>query len=168
MAALVDQYAFLARYNRWMNEKLYELAAKLSEEERRRPMGAFFGSIHGTLNHILLGDRIWLSRLGAGERPAFTSMNDELFADFETLRRERAGIDEVILSYVASLDEAQLAAPMTYKMSRGEQTHPAWFALTHFFNHQTHHRGQITTLFMQLGHDPGLTDLIALMRGEVG
>lgn len=164
--ALLEQYAFLARYNRWMNEKLYALAATLSDEERRRPMGAFFGSIHATLNHVLLGDRIWLSRLAAGEMPTFTSMADELFADFEELRRERALTDGAIERFVASLDDAKLAATVDYRTKRGPSSHPLWYAVTHLFNHQTHHRGQVTTLFMQLGRDPGVTDLIALMRGE--
>ena len=86
MSGLRDQYVVFGQYNRWMNEKLYALAATLSDEERRRPMGAFFGSIHGTLNHVLLADRIWLARLGAGDAPAFTSMRDELYADFAELR----------------------------------------------------------------------------------
>lgn len=166
-APFVEQYAQLARYNRWMNGKLYELAASLTDEERKRPMKAFFGSIHGTFNHILLADKVWLGRFGAAEPRVVTSLAEELYSNFEELRAERAKIDETITEYVASLDEARLVAPLVYTSRGATSSHPLWYALTHFFNHQTHHRGQATTLFMQLGHDPGSTDAIALFRGDV-
>jgi uncharacterized damage-inducible protein DinB len=166
MSNLREQYVFFGRYNRWMNEKLYALAATLSDEERRRPMGAFFGSIQATLSHILLADRIWLARFGAGESPSFKSMRDELYPDFDDLRRERVRTDDAIEAFVASLDDDRLMATTTYKTGRGPASHPLWYSLTHVFNHQTHHRGQVTTLFTQLGHDPGVTDMIALVRGD--
>jgi len=121
----------MAAYNRWMNERLYALCAELSDEERKRDLRAFFRSIHGTLNHLLLADRLWLGRF-TGELLKIQGLAQELYADFAELRRERA------------------------------RTLPLWTAVTHLFNHQTHHRGQLTTLIKQTGRDPGITDLIWL------
>jgi uncharacterized damage-inducible protein DinB len=164
--SLVGHYREMARYNRWMNEKLYALAGELSNEERRRPMGAFFGSIHGTFNHLLVTDRVWLSRFGAGVMPAVKSSADDLFPDFGDLRRERAVSDAALENYVAALQPEQLASTLGYRTSKGDpQSHALWLALSHVFNHQTHHRGQATTLFMQLGRDPGVTDALALLVG---
>ncbi len=168
----------LARYNRWMNEKLYELAAGLTDEDRKLDWGAFFRSIHGTFNHLLLADRIWLGRFHDGAKPfesldasgqaiPVKSLAQELYADFEMLRRERSATDRAILEWVGSLSEARLAAPFHYRSLNGvEQGHPLGWAALHFFNHQTHHRGQITTLLHQAGHDPGVTDLLAMLRSE--
>lgn len=161
---MLDHLAALARYNRWMNEKLFAVASELSDEERKRDLGAFFGSVHRTLGHILLADRIWLGRLGAGPTVQPKSMGDELFADFTELREARAETDDAIDAYVAQLDEAELAAPVAYARGGSPIEHPLWYAVVHLFNHQTHHRGQVTTLLMQLGRDPGVTDLIALLR----
>jgi uncharacterized damage-inducible protein DinB len=160
-------YAAHARYNRWMNEGLYALAAKLTGQERRRDLGAFFKSIHGTLNHLLLADRVWLARFGAIPAVKFKSLAEELYDDFDVLRAERAKTDADLERWIGALTKEQLTTTLRYTNSRGENAHPLWFAVTHLFNHQTHHRGQLTTLFMQLGHDPGLTDMIALLRGEV-
>ncbi len=160
-------YAAQARYNRWMNESLYATAEKLTGEERRRDLGAFFRSVHRTLNHLLLADRIWLGRFGVCPPPKVASLGDELYDDFTDLRAERAKTDADLEHWVATFTVEALAANVTYRSGRGEHTHPLWFAVTHLFNHQTHHRGQVTTLLMQLGHDPGLTDMIALLRGEV-
>ncbi len=166
--ALLTHYRAMARYNRWMNEKLYALAGELPDEERKRPMGAFFGFIHGTFNHLLLADRVWLARFGTGPGPAVKSLADELFPDFDELRRERAATDAVIEGYVAALQPEQLTSTLAYRTSRGDdKSHALWIALSHWFNHQTHHRGQATTLFMQLGRDPGVTDLLVLLSSEV-
>jgi uncharacterized damage-inducible protein DinB len=174
---LVDQYRALARYNRWMNERLYEVAAALPDDDRKRDLGAFFGSIHRTLNHLLLADRAWLGRFtgdravaesrdAAGTPIAMTGrLDQELYADFAQLRRERAATDAAIESWVATLDDDALARSFAYRGTSGQRfEHPLWWAVGHFFNHQTHHRGQVTTLLKQLGHDPGVTDLIALLR----
>lgn len=163
----------LARYNRWMNDKLYSLAATLSEEARRRDQGAFFKSIHGTFNHLLLADRVWLARF-KGEVPAgefigpggILSLDQELYADFEELRAERAVTDNELLTLTSELTEERLAAPLVYLRRGVRQESPLWWAVTHLFNHQTHHRGQITTLLNQQGVDPGVTDLFAMLREE--
>jgi len=175
---IVEQYRAFAGYNTWMNTRLYALAATLSDAERRADRGAFFRSVHGTLNHILLADRAWLfrftqdaavgeSRDADGALIVPRGLDHELYADFELLRRERAKTDRDIETWVGGLDEAQLAAPLRYRTTKGvARDHPLWEAVTHFFNHQTHHRGQLTTLFMQVGDDPGVTDLIAFIRDE--
>jgi len=160
----VESLRLLAGYNRWMNEKLYACAAALSDEERKRDRKAFFGSIHGVLNHILLGDRGWLSRFHA-EPWAFRSLDQELYADFVELRREREKTDRVIEDFVAALTPERLEQNFTSTTYAGNTySHPLGPALVHFFNHQTHHRGQLTTLLFQAGIDPGITDLIAFYR----
>ena len=161
-----------ARYNRWMNDKLYALAATLSDEARKRDSGAFFRSIHGTLNHILLADRVWLARFKGVAAPdgfmgpGIRSLDQELYANFEELRRERALTDDELSSWVSAVKPEKLAAPLVF-MRRGHRLEsPLWGVVAHVFNHQTHHRGQITTLLMQQGHDPGVTDLFAMLREE--
>jgi uncharacterized damage-inducible protein DinB len=173
----LDHYRAMARYNRWMNEKLYAVAATLSDEERKRDLGAFFRSVHGTLNHLVLTDRAWLWRFTAdpeiaesrdadGRPIRITSLAQTLYADFDQLRRERARTDAAIETWTGGLDQARLDAPITYRTSAGvAHEHPLWQALTHFVNHQTHHRGQVTTLLKQLGREPGVTDMIVLLRG---
>ena len=153
----------LARYNRWMNERLYPLCAGLSDEERKRDRGAFFRSIHGTLNHLLLADRIWLGRF-TGAPFAVTSLDQELYADFAELRREREKTDGAIDVWAASLSAADLAGTLHYTsiVNPAPRSLPFWLATAHFFNHQTHHRGQLTTLLTQVGIDPGVTDLMWL------
>ncbi len=160
-----ELYLALARYNRWMNEKLYAVASRLSDEERRRDRGAFFKSIHGTLDHLLVADRIWMGRFEGAELQG-ASLDQELYPDFEELQRERARTDHDIESWVSALRGEELAAPLRYSRRGVTHENPLWWSLSHFFNHQTHHRGQVTTLLMQAGHDPGVTDLIAMLREE--
>src|SRR5712691_13499190 len=143
---MLSGFRTMARYNRWMNERLYERCEKLPDAERKRDRGAFFRSIHGTLNHLLLGDRLWLSRFLAREF-RFKALADELYSDFAELAREREKTDAEILDWVETLDEKRLAAPLKFRSVVGnrERTFPLWFAAQGFFNHQTHHRGQLTT-----------------------
>lgn len=159
----------MARYNRWMNDKLYAVAEKLSDDDRKRDRGAFFRSIHGTFNHLLLADRVWLGRftgaaLSEGELGpgGIRSLDQELYADFGELRRERAKTDDEIDAFVATLTDEKLAAPLRYLRRGVVNEFPLWHAVAHLFNHQTHHRGQVTTLLLQLGRDPGVTDLPAM------
>jgi uncharacterized damage-inducible protein DinB len=156
-----DYVATMAACNGWMNERLYELCGGLVDTVRKRDAGAFFGSIHGTLNHLLLGDRIWLGRF-LGRPFSVTSLAQELYADFDKLRRERAHTDREIAGWAATLTEAALAGDLVYiSVVNPQQRRLAlWLAVVHFFNHQTHHRGQLTTLLMQNGVDPGVTDLL--------
>jgi uncharacterized damage-inducible protein DinB len=176
--SLRAQYCDLARYNTWMNRRLYGHAASLPEAERSRDRGAFFGSIHGTLNHLLLADRTWLARF-TGDRERFvsrdaagapipvTSLAQVLYADFAELAREREATDAAIEAWSDSLDDDRLQGQLVYKSMGGvPQGHPMWWAVSHFFNHQTHHRGQVTTLLFQAGIDPGVTDLVAFLREQ--
>ena len=153
----------MALYNRWMNERLYEHCARLSDGERKRDVGAFFKSIHGTLNHLLLGDRIWLGRF-LGKPFAVTSLAQELYSDFGELRAERRKTDATIVEWAESLTDRDLAGELSFTsvVNPKPRRYPLWFAVTHFFNHQTHHRGQLTTLLSQRGIDPGVTDLLWL------
>jgi uncharacterized damage-inducible protein DinB len=164
--------AACARYNRWMNDKLYAVAATLSDETRKRDLGAFFKSIHGTFNHLLIADRVWLSRFKGTPAPdgfmapGIRALDQELCTDFDELRRERTLTDQELSSWVADLTQARLAAPLVF-VRRGQRIEtPLWGTVAHVFNHQTHHRGQITTLLMQQGCDPGVTDLFAMLREE--
>jgi uncharacterized damage-inducible protein DinB len=162
----------LARYNRWMNDKLYGLAATMSDEARKRDCGAFFKSIHGTFNHLLVADKVWLARFTGAVvpdgfmAPGVRALDQELYADFEELRRERARTDAELSAWIAGLTAERLAGSLVF-MRRGQKLEsPLWWSVAHVFNHQTHHRGQITTLFMQQGYDPGVTDLVAMLREE--
>ena len=153
----------MARYNGWMNERLYECCARLSDAERKKDAGAFFKSIHGTLNHLLLGDRVWMGRF-LGRPFAVTSLAQELYADFARPHEERGATDAEILRWVDTLSEERLARDLTYMsiVNPTQRRQPLWFTVAHFFNHQTHHRGQLTTLLSQRGIDPGVTDLLWL------
>jgi len=165
---MLDWLRAMARYNRWMNDRLYAVAAELSDEERRRDRGAFFRSIHGTLNHILVGDRVWLSRLtgDAALARGITALDQELYADFGELRAARREADAALAAWALTLTEGALAAPLRYLRRGVPAEHPLWWAAEHLFNHQTHHRGQLTTLLLQAGRDPGVTDLLAMLLEE--
>lgn len=153
----------MARYNRWMNDKLYECSAGLSDAQRKEDVGAFFKSIHGTLNHLLLADRIWMGRFTAAPFTV-TSLAQELYSDFAQLRSERARTDAAISAWAGALTDQDLAATLSYTsiVNPAPRNTPMAIAVTHFFNHQTHHRGQLTTLLSQRGIDPGTTDLLWL------
>jgi uncharacterized damage-inducible protein DinB len=159
----VAQARTLATYNHWMNERIYDVCASLPDAERKKDRGAFFRSIHGTLNHLLLGDRIWLSRFKQ-EFFHVTSLDQELYSDFEELRYERRKTDIEIIQWVESLTDEMLLAELQYTsiVNPKRRRCPVWVAVTHFFNHQTHHRGQLTTLLSQCGCNYGVIDLIWL------
>jgi uncharacterized damage-inducible protein DinB len=152
----------MARYNRWQNENLYGAADALSDAERQRTRGAFFGSIHATLNHLLWGDRIWMSRLAGTPRPeGGIPQSVSLYADWNDLKRERAAFDTVIVDWADQLEDASLAGELTWFSGaiKAEVRKPKWLLVTHMFNHQTHHRGQVHCMLTQAGSKPGDTDL---------
>lgn len=155
--------ALMARYNQWMNRKLYAACAQLSDAQRKQDRGAFFGSIHGTLNHLIYGDTAWMRRFSGrpldGLHPRM-----EFHPELEALRAMRDIFDQEIIAWAEQLSPEWLAADFTYtSMADGTtRTRPAWVLVTHLFNHQTHHRGQITTLLSQFGIDVGVTDLPAM------
>jgi uncharacterized damage-inducible protein DinB len=155
-----DYAAAMAAYNRWMNEKLYAAAAELSDEERKRDLGAAFRSIHGTLNHLVLTDEAWLQRF-RGAPVTMKSPDQELYVDFAELSEARCALDAEIDAWANSVTEEFAAGDFrVFSVSYNRQyVLPGWAAVVHFFNHQTHHRGQATTLLAQLGKDAGVTDL---------
>jgi uncharacterized damage-inducible protein DinB len=158
---VTGEYALtLARYNEWMNSRLFALCATLPESELRVDRGAFFGSIYATLNHIVYADLAFLSRFTGTPREG-PPLGVELFATFAALRAEREAIDRRLIDWSASLDDEWLAATLTYtsNVDGATRTLPRWLLLSHLFNHQTHHRGQVTTLLAQQGLDMGSTDL---------
>jgi uncharacterized damage-inducible protein DinB len=155
----------LARYNRWQNENLYGVADALSDAERRRECGAFFGSIHGTLSHLLWADRIWMSRFAGTPRPAGGIPESvSLYGDWGELKRERAAFDTVIVDWADKLDDDAVAGALTWfsHAIKAEVSRPKWLLLTHMFNHQTHHRGQVHCMLTQAGGKPGDTDLFIM------
>src|SRR5437870_5163810 len=138
------RYAMLAGYNKWANERLYDAVAVLPDPEYRADRGAFFKSLHGTLNHLLVGDRVWMRRFtGIGEVP--DRLDAIRYEDSSALRAARQHDDERIVRYIDGLSEADFAARLTYRTvtePRRTIEQELWPALDHFFNHQTHHRGQ--------------------------
>jgi uncharacterized damage-inducible protein DinB len=162
LKAYFDQ---LAQYNRWANRRFYDDAASLPDAERKRPIGLFFGSVHGTLNHLLVADSIWMRRM-TGEGPQPERLNQILHEDFAELRAAREQADERILGFVTALDDAGYERVLEYQNSSGrtfqQKLGPA---LMHFFNHQTHHRGQAHAGLTILGiREPASLDLLALQR----
>jgi uncharacterized damage-inducible protein DinB len=172
-----DIYRTQVRYNRWFNARLYEVAAGLTEDERRRELGAYFGSVHRTLNHLILCDCVWLHRCapGLGEavprgadgqelKPA--GLDSVLYEDFDLLKRRRTALDAAMQQWVDALSTDDLEREISYRTTKGiAQRHPMWWALTHLFNHQTHHRGQVHAALTRLGvAEPPSLDLLIMQR----
>jgi uncharacterized damage-inducible protein DinB len=155
-----DYCRLFTAYNAWMNDRLYAAAATLGDAERKADRGAYFKSIHNTFNHLLYGDTAWLYRFTGrpldGLAPGAT-----LHEDYAALRVRRAELDAELKDWVETVTPEWLAADFSYysQISRTSHVRPAWTLVAHLFNHQTHHRGQITTLLSQAGVDPGITDL---------
>jgi uncharacterized damage-inducible protein DinB len=150
----------MAQYNEWMNTRLYALCASLPDTELHKDRGAFFRSIYATLNHITYGDLAFLSRF-TGNPSEVPDLGSDLFGTFSILRAARAALDQRILVWSGSLSPVWLADALTYtsKVDGKTRTVPNWVLVTHMFNHQTHHRGQVTTLLSQMGLDVGATDI---------
>lgn len=170
----IVQFRLLATYNEWMNQKVYECAGRLEPDLLQRDAGAFFGSILGTLHHLVNADTIWLLRFGQLPRtspvlesvrqwPAPDALDARMFDDFEALRAHRRVIDVLIRRWLEELAEPDLDQDLQYRSMRGVPAQrPFALLLLHFFNHQTHHRGQVSTLLTQAGVDVGVTDLVAM------
>jgi uncharacterized damage-inducible protein DinB len=162
-----SHFQTMARYNRWANARLYAAAAALPDDLYRKDIGLFFRSLHGTLNHLLTTDRIWMRRIdGTGEAP--DRLNAILFEEFAALREARKAEDERIVRFVEGLNGNALEAVLDYKTTRGvPQRDPLRHVLAHLFNHQTHHRGQAHTALSQLtGTEPPPLDLLVMLREE--
>ena len=153
----------MADYNHWQNENLYGAADGLTDAQRKERRGAFFGSIHGTLSHLLWGDQIWMSRFAGTPKPKARGIPESvaMFESWDDLKRERRAFDRVIADWAGRLDPAWLEGDLTWFSGAAsrEVTRPKWLLVTHMFNHQTHHRGQVHCLLTQCGAKPGATDL---------
>jgi len=161
----------LASYNASMNTRLYAAAATLPKDALLADRGAFFGSIMGTLNHIVAGDTIWLRRFmghpasfvslqAMADIPAPSGLAHIYSDDLEPLLKHRVRLDAIISTLAAEVTNADLAQSLIYRNSRGESRKHFGSLLLHLFNHQTHHRGQASTLLSQSGVDIGVTDLL--------
>jgi uncharacterized damage-inducible protein DinB len=158
-------FEMLATYNAWVNRRLYDAAARLPDADYRADRGAFFGSLHGTLNHLLVGDIIWVRRFtGEGEEPR--KLDAILHADFASLRAARVAEDARIGAYVQGLTEADLAGTLRYHTTRSPADLEQQLAplLLHFFNHQTHHRGQAHCLLTAITGEAPSFDLLIFQR----
>jgi uncharacterized damage-inducible protein DinB len=152
----------MARYNIWQNASLYGCADRLADAERRLERGAFFGSIHGTLSHLLWGDRIWMHRFAGTPAPGGgIRQSPAAIADWAELKRARAAMDRTIAEWAERLDDAWLAADLVYwsQAAGREIVKPRALLVAHMFNHQTHHRGQVHCMLTQCGQKPDDTDL---------
>ena len=152
----------MARYNRWQNQNLYGVADRLTDTDRRLERGAFFGSIHKTLSHLLWADQIWMSRLTGAERPqGGIPESVDLFPDWEKLKSARLEFDATMVDWADGVESPWLAAEHTYYSFATDRTiaKPRWILVTHMFNHQTHHRGQVHCMLTQAGGRPHDTDL---------
>lgn len=166
---MLDHFKTFAAYNAWANRAIYAEAAALSPSAFRENRGAFFGSMHGTLNHILAADRIWMRRFtGTGDAPG--RLDAILHDDVESLRQARIAEDQRIIDWIASLSEESLSRDITYSPLTNPVpvTHNLSLGLTHFFNHQTHHRGQCHTILTSMGRPSIVLDLIYFARQDSG
>jgi len=156
----------MAAYNAEMNRRLYDAAARIPDAERRRDRGAFWGSLHGTLCHLVWGDLMWMSRFDDWEKPDVAQKASAgLIADFEELRRKRIDTDEGISRWAARVTEDWLGAEQVWFSAsiQKELRQPRSLLVTHFFNHQTHHRGQAHALITACGEKTGDTDLFLIV-----
>ena len=173
--SLTTQFKLFADYNQLMNQRFYDASAKLNQQQLNTDQGAFFGSVLGTLNHILVGDIIWLKRFATHhgsldvlkpvtQIPKPEKLNSVLFTDLSALRAEREKPDQLIIDWVKNLSEADLDDVLSYDDTKGDPYQkPFGSLISHLFLHQIHHRGQVSTLLSQLGVDFGDTDIIEII-----
>jgi len=164
----LDYFRTFGRYNQWANRRLYAACAQLSEAEYLKHRPVFFGSIHATLNHILVGDRLWLGRFTGHPAAHIKSLDQILYPEFAGLRVAREAEDAAIINFVDGLDEPTLNSTLRYKSMGGESSaFPLRQLLGHYFNHQTHHRGQAHGLLSQTNVPPPELDLLFYLREMV-
>lgn len=158
-----DYVRLYARYNRWQNRSLFNAASTLPNAARKQQCGAFFGSIHATLNHLLWADEMWMSRLTGTLRPAATSIPESLslYDDWAELSEARVRTDALISEWARGLTLEDLSGDLIWHSGaiNREMTKPRWQIVVHLFNHQTHHRGQVHCLLTQSGARPEATDI---------
>lgn len=172
---LQENFVLMAQYNKWMNQNIYQICGDIDQDNLTKNLGAFFCSILGTLNHILVADIIWLKRF-ANHPENYSSLNyirnissplalnQILYDDFNKLEIERKAIDKLIIQFCLEFHEKDLDTFLDYHNTKGDFFQKKLgYLIQHFFNHQTHHRGQITTLLSQLKIEVGVTDLLVLI-----
>ena len=170
----MEQFLLLAKYNRWMNDSIYKTCLEMGQSNVDKNQNSFFSSISKTLNHLLLGDLVWLYRCsgdkevmrfvdGNGDDFKIRSLDQVIFSKLEGLWEKRKDVDKSIVAYVESLNPNQVNESIEYRSTDGcLHSKDLGTVLTHWFNHQTHHRGQITALIQQQGYEFGTTDLILI------
>ena len=160
-----DHLSRMAHYNRWANRRLYQACAALDEEAYHQKRQAFFGSIHGTLNHILVGDRLWLARIEGLPKPDL-KLDDHPYRDLASLDEARRSEDDRIVELTDGYDEAAIDRVVSYRMvTRPDDVQtPLHLCWLHLFNHQTHHRGQVHDQLSQTDIAPPSLDLIYYLR----
>ena len=173
--SLLSNLQLMSRYNQWMNQKVYQTAQELGEEKIKQDRGAFFGSLLGTLNHIYVADIIWLRRFAKHskqyqslqnlpELANYTELRQTVADNLESLDELRQELDNVIINWCQELDSQDLSDNLQYTDTKGNLYNKNFGQLIHnLFNHQTHHRGQATTLISQEGLDVGVTDWLAIL-----
>jgi uncharacterized damage-inducible protein DinB len=151
----------MALYNKWQNDKLYGLCDALSDDARKQDRGIFFGSIHRTLDHILMVDRVLWEFTLSGTPPQHWDPNTKVTDDYPTLRQERVAFDAMVLETLGARPKTWLDEIVTYHHPRlgRDRSHPRQFTLMQMFNHGTHHRSQVTAALHGMGIDYGNTDL---------
>ncbi len=161
----MNNIALMARFNAWANDRLYGCVAGISEEAYREDRKAYFGSIHNTLNHLLVVDRLWTHRI-EGSDHGIKSLDQILYGDFESLRAARKTEDEALVDLVDGLSEEELRGSVTYGRMIGDGMHTTRreHILLTLYNHQTHHRGQVHAMLTQQGIDPPPLDVIYLLE----
>lgn len=163
---MADYFRTLARYNAWANRRLYDACARLSEADYRKARPVYFGSIHGTLNHLLVGDRLWMGRFEAVPS-GVSALEQILYDDFARLRAAREAEDSRIIAYTERLTDEAVAGTLRFRTMAPPPTDmatPLSLALGHLFNHQTHHRGHAHSLLSQTEVPPPSLDLIFYLR----
>ncbi len=163
----IDHVRTMARYNGWQNESLYGAADTLSEADRLKDRGAFFGSIHNTLSHILWGDQQWMSRFAPDivqKPPTLVRTGAGNYPAWADLTARRVAFDETISTWAEHMTPAWLEGDLVWYsgIAKADVSKPKWLTVTHFFNHQTHHRGQVHAMLTAAGAKPDDTDLFLM------
>lgn len=173
--SLLSNLKLMSQYNQWMNQKIYQVAQQLGDNKIKQDQGAFFGSLFGTLNHIYIADIIWLRRFAQHpqkypslnplpELSSYTELNQTVANNLETLNQLRQELDNIIINWCQEINFQDLEDNLSYTDTKGNSYQKNFGQLIHhFFNHQTHHRGQASTLISQQGLDVGVTDLLKIL-----
>jgi uncharacterized damage-inducible protein DinB len=157
----------MARYNQWQNRSLYQAADRLEADERLKDRGAFFSSIHGTLSHLLWGDQQWMSRFApalADKPPTLVRESPGNYPDWDDLKARRTAFDQTILNWADDMPPDWLDGDLLWYSGalKANASKPKWITVAHFFNHQTHHRGQVHAMLTAAGAKPDDTDLFIM------